>query len=50
DLHFQQNNTKGHASAFTKSVIKTTGLRVIKWPPYSPDLSPIETIWNNIKD
>jgi len=26
------------------------GIYTIYWPPYSPDLNPIETIWNWIKD
>ena len=50
ELSFQQDNAKGHASAFTKSVIVVAGIRVIEWPPCSPDLSPIEMIWNNMKD
>lgn len=50
ELHFQQDNAKGHASAFTKSVIQAAGLRVIEWPPCSPDLNPIETIWDDMKD
>ena len=50
ELQFQQDNAKGHASTFTKSVIAAVGLRVIEWPPCSPDLSLIETIRDNIKD
>ena len=50
DLYFQQDNAPGHASAFTKSVITAAGIRVIEWPPNSPDLSPIETIWDDMKD
>jgi hypothetical protein len=23
---------------------------VIEWPPFSPDLNPIETVWNKMKD
>ena len=50
DLYFQQDNAKGHASKFTKEVIAAARLRVIEWPPFSPDLSPIETIWDDMKD
>jgi len=50
ELQFQQDNGPGHASAFTKSVLKAAGIRVIEWPPHSPDLSSIETIWDDIKD
>jgi hypothetical protein len=31
-------------------VIKAAGIRVIEWPPCSPDLSPIEMIWDDMKD
>jgi hypothetical protein len=31
-------------------MIKAAGIRVIEWPPCSPDLSPIKMIWDNIKD
>lgn len=50
ELLFQQDNAKGHASAFTRSVFKVIGIKPIKWPPNSPDLNPIETIWDEIKD
>jgi DDE superfamily endonuclease len=50
ELSFQQDHAPGHASAFTQSVIAAAGLRVIEWPPFSPDLSPIETIWDDMKD
>jgi hypothetical protein len=50
ELQFQQDNAKGHASAFTKSVLKAARIKTIKWPPNSPDLNPIETIWDDMKN
>ena len=50
DLQFQQDNAKGHASAFAKSVFEAIGIELIFWPPNSPDLNPIETIWDEMKD
>lgn len=50
ELWWQQDNAPGHASKFTKEVITRAGLRVIEWPPFSPDLSPIEALWDIMKD
>jgi transposase len=48
-LVFQQDNAKPHKS---KKVMKWLGKQkfdTLDWPPQSPDLSPIETIWNVMK-
>ena len=50
DLQFQQDNAKGHAASFMKSVFESIGIQPIYWPVFSPDLNPIETLWNDIKD
>lgn len=31
-------------------LFETRGIRIIDWPPFSPDLNPIQTVWNKIKD
>jgi transposase len=49
-LYFQQDNAPGHASGFTREVFNLYGICPIIWPPFSPDLSPIETLWDWIKD
>jgi hypothetical protein len=50
ELLFQQDNAKGHAAAFTRSVLEAAEIRVIEWPALSPDLNPIETLWDDMKD
>jgi hypothetical protein len=50
ELSFQQDNAKGHLSAFTISVLNSIGIKPTKWPANSPDLDLIETIWDLMKD
>ena len=50
ELVFQQDNAKGHSSKYTKSVFEAIGITPIFWPANSPDLNPIETIWDLMKD
>jgi transposase len=40
----------GHAAKATHEDLAERGVKVISWPPYSPDLNPIETVWNWMKD
>jgi len=47
-LVFQQDNAKPHTAAITTAWFLSR-VRVLNWPAYSPDLSPIENIWCIIK-
>ena len=49
-LSFQQDGGPGHKAQATLDYMKTWNLVPIFWPPFSPDLSPIEGIWNRLKD
>ncbi len=46
---FQQDNAKPHTAAITTEWLHRRRVRVLNWPVYSPDLSPIENIWCIIK-
>ena len=43
----QQDNAPSHVSEYTHRYFSALQIRMMpeKWPPYSPDLSPIETLW-----
>ena len=42
---FQQDLAPCHTSRKTMQLLNESGVRVLKWPGNSPDLSPIENIW-----
>ena len=49
DLIFQQDNAPCHTSKETEKVLKNMK-RLKFWPPNSPDLSPIESVWSLIQE
>ena len=49
-LALMQDNAPSHAARDTIAELESRGVTVISWPPYSPDLNPIETVWNVLKD
>ena len=46
---FQQDGARCHQAVSTLKYLADKGVDVLKWPPYSPDLSPIESLWKDLK-
>jgi hypothetical protein len=45
-----QDGAPGHRAYATQQDIRDHGILMMDWPPFSPDLNLIETVWNKMKD
>ena len=45
-----QDNARIHTAKKIKAWFEDNGIPVIDWPPYSPDLNPIEHAWVKLKE
>ncbi|KHJ86332.1 hypothetical protein OESDEN_13922 [Oesophagostomum dentatum] len=46
EYRFQQDNARIHVSRSTAAFLNEHSIPVLDWPPCSPDLNPIENLWN----
>lgn len=50
DCWFQHDGASSHTALYTQMMLAELRIQVVKWPPTSPDLNPIENVWHWMKN
>ena len=45
----QQDNAHAHSSRQTMDFFNQNGVQVLPWPAFSPNLNPIEHLWDQLR-
>ena len=49
DFKLMHDNAPCHTAKVVKTFLRENGIEFLDWPPYSPDLNPIENVWSWMK-
>ena len=48
NLILQQDNARPHVARVCQDFLANNNIAPLAWPPYSPDLTPIEHMWDKL--
>lgn len=46
---FQHDNAPIHTAIRTQTFLRQNAVGTLDWPPYSPDMNPIENVWGRME-
>ena len=47
-MTFQHDNSRSHVARVCQDFLANNNIVPLDWPPYSPNLSPIEHLWDDL--